>query len=251
MDLWLKLKQEIDQWQTPVTLWWRDDDAVADTSELMQLLLLSNSYRVPCHLAVIPALLEQSLVERLAGIPDIWITQHGYNHQPYAAEGERKRELGGPRPRIEIVEQLDAGAEILHKAFPMRYLNVLVPPWNRYDTDLQPAINERYDWLSVLGPRPETEKAQPPQLNVHVDIINWKTRTFAGDDVPLQQLISHLEQRRSGVVDSSEPTGVMTHHLAHDPYCWAFMEKLFKTLNEHPNVRWLGGRELFPSRRAD
>ncbi|NVK44090.1 MAG: hypothetical protein HWE39_22835 [Oceanospirillaceae bacterium] len=245
MTVWQALVQELQRWPTPPTLWWRDDDAVAPTAALERLLLLTGEHAIPLQLAVIPAYSEATLAARLTDTEQVWILQHGWNHRGYAAAGERKRELGGPRPRDEILQQLSQGRELLARQYGPRALDILVPPWNRIDADLLPALpGLGYRRLSVLGPRPR-EPVGLQQINVHIDIIDWKRRCFAGEEAVVQRLTSHLEARRLGTADACEPTGLMTHHLDQDDDCWRFLAELATRLAGR--VRWLEGPTLLDS----
>lgn len=247
MTSWQALQQELERWSEPATFWWRDDDATRSGPALEHLLNLASHHGLPLHLAVIPALSDASLAQRLDHANVVWVLQHGYDHSPHAHPGERKRELGGPRPRDEILQQLALGRAQLQQLFGDRVLDILVPPWNRIDDDLLPLLPPLgYRRLSVLGPR-RTEPTGLPEINVHIDIIDWRQRRFAGSGVALQQLLRHLEGRRRGDVDPTEPTGLMTHHRDHDDGCWAFLDELLTVLSETGAVRWLDGPELLIS----
>ena len=62
---------------------------------------------------------------------------------------------------------------------------------------------------------------------------------------PPALIIDHLEGRRRGQYDVSEPTGVLTHHLVQDARSYVFMTKLAVTVSEHPAASWLDGRDVF------
>ena len=82
--------------------------------------------------------------------------------------------------------------------------------------------------------------------NSHVDIVAWRTsRAFVGLEQAIEQVLAHLRARRTGVVDGAEPTGLMTHHLFHDPACWQFCRDMLCATKEHPAVVWLSSREVF------
>ncbi len=244
MTGWQSLQQELDRWSEPATFWWRDDDATAPSPALDRLLGIAQAHATGLQLAVIPALSEPALAQRISDEHAVWVLQHGYDHRPYAAPGQRKRELGGDRPRSEILQQLQAGRQRLARQFGDRALDILVPPWNRIDADLLPLLQGLgYRRLSILGPR-QPEPPGPPEINVHIDIIDWRARRFAGTDNVLAQIIHTLKARRLGEVDATEPTGLMTHHLDHDDDCWRFLEQLTSVLSDAGLVRWIAGPPL-------
>lgn len=245
---WSALEEELQHWQTPAELWWRDDDATSDTTALQQLLDLAQQFQVPVHLAVIPQQLQSSLdcIREPANQPYSYVLQHGINHQSHATEGMRKVELGGSYPLNTLCNDLSAGRQRLAQHFETQYLDMLVPPWNRLSENLVSQLNVLgYEKLSVLGPRPTVNtKQQISQLNVHLDIINWKNRQFAGDDSVIGKLTEHLKLKRTGQIDITEPCGLMTHHLDHDPACWDFLQRFFSWCHEHEKVQWLAGPDL-------
>lgn len=247
MDIWAELKNELRQQPSPVSLWWRDDDAIADSPALQQLLSLAEQHSVAVHLAVIPQRLETSLdcIGQPQYQPICYVMQHGISHQSHALEGQRKVELGGGRPVTDIISDLREGRQILAQHFGDQYVDILVPPWNRLSDEVQeqlPGIG--YSRLSVLGPRPEPESGELPQLNVHLDIIDWKARQFAGDETILRRLLSLLQLRRMGQLDEAEPLGLMTHHLDHDAPCWDFIDRFLAFSHAQPNIQWLAGQPL-------
>ena len=90
MSSWEVLAGECDAWATsgrPVELWWRDDDAIADTAALRCLLAEAT---VPIALAVIPAGLEPSLPALLKSHGSVSVLQHGFDHRNRAPAGGKK-----------------------------------------------------------------------------------------------------------------------------------------------------------------
>lgn len=247
MDIWAELQHELQQQPSPVKLWWRDDDAVEDSAPLQQLLSLTRQHQVAVHLAVIPQCLQPSLdcIQQPEYRSLCFVMQHGIRHQSHALEGQRKVELGGGRAINDIINDLAEGRHLLAQHFSDQYVDILVPPWNRLSDEVQlqlPAIG--YTRLSVLGPRPEPETGAIPQLNVHLDIIDWKARHFAGDEVILRRLLSLLQLRRMGQLDEAEPLGLMTHHLDHDDQCWDFIDRFLAFCSTRNTVQWLAGQPL-------
>jgi hypothetical protein len=230
-EAWDELRRELDAWTAAgrdATLWWRDDDAVAMSPALARLLALADG--VPLALAVIPA-----GAEGFEG--EATVLQHGWSHANNAPAASRKCELVD----LAVVDRLVAGKERLERLFGARFLAVIAPPWNRIAAAVAarlPALG--YRGLSVLGPRRSRF-----ETNVHVDVMDWRARRFAGDEAVLRRLAAHLSARRAGAVDADEPTGVMTHHLVHGGEAERFLARLFATTRAHPAARWLEPRAVF------
>ncbi len=266
-DPWQTLERELDAWSAEgrrATLWWRDDDAVAQTPALERLLGLALRSGLPVALAVIPARLSRRLPDRLsrtAGL--VTVLQHGYAHRNHAPAGEKKQELGGHRPAASVLEEMSRGAAMMDAAFgpcreagaePAR-LPVLVPPWNRIAEGYLPALSRLgFRGLSCHGARPAAQPAAGLiQTNSHVDIMRWQApRGFLGEAEALGQLTEHLRRRRGGEVDAEEPTGLLTHHLAHDAAAWDFLARLTAELAARAEVEFLPAGEVFrwPARDA-
>jgi len=251
MASWIDLEGELDAWSSlgrRATFWWRDDDARQATSRLEQLISLRRNAGIPLSMAVIPENVSTSLSGRLSHLAEVTVLQHGYAHANHAPEGEKKAELGAHRPQEAIHGELLAGAQALKKHFGLRFLPVLVPPWNRIDPDLVGTLaGLGYSGLSTWGPRDITQVHSLVRTNTHVDIIDWSgTRDFVGEEAALDQAIAHLRARRSGEADPEEPTGLLTHHLVHTRKSWTFLDDLFRHTKKHPAVRWLAAHQLFP-----
>lgn len=245
---WKALETELALWRDAdqaATFWWRDDDAERPGDALEQLIALSDRFHVPLALATIPAGAEPELALRVKQASAVSVLQHGFSHTSHAPASERKCELGNHRPLEEITGELKQGQLKLAELFGDAFLPVLVPPWNRLSQqviDTLPGLG--FTGLSTLGPR-SREQGALNEVNVHADLINWKAgRCFAGEERALEQIITHLQQRRLGDVDSREPTGVMTHHLVHDAGVWAFLPRLFE-LTQRAGAHWCAAQEIF------
>ncbi|EPJ49597.1 MAG: hypothetical protein OFPI_24180 [Osedax symbiont Rs2] len=245
MSSWQALSEEINLWQRSVQFWWRDDDAIADSKALQQMLQLAKSYQIAVHLAVIPNLLESSLyvIQHPDNLPFCYVLQHGVEHRNFAVAQQRKIELGGSQDLVALQQKLSDGQHLLQQTFVDQYLSILVPPWNRIAAELIPTLdNIGYKKLSVLG---KTKLAETElHLNVHIDIINWRERQFAGETLILSKITEHLRhQRLSG--NYAKPCGLMTHHLDHDADCWLFLDKFFSFCSSHSKVQWVAGSRLY------
>ncbi len=245
------LVDELEKWPDTgnvAEFWWRDDDAQKPTEQLERLLVISGRHRAAVSLATIPHGVQVSLAEALSGRDQVSILQHGFSHRNYALFTERKMELGWHRDGEQILGQIQMGLGELEGLFGEQLVPVLVPPWNRIDSRVVEKLkNTGLRGLSTLGPRKQKFAAQGlKQVNVHVDIINWKQgRCFAGENNCIEQIIAHLSAKRAGLVDPDEPTGIMSHHLVHDAECWAFLDELFGFLLSQPGTSLVSARKIF------
>lgn len=252
-DAWARLEAELSAWRAAgraATLWWRDDDAGDATPALRRLVALAQAHAVPLALATVPAWATPALAAAVRGAGEIVeVLQHGYAHENHAPAGQKKFELGPERPAPIVVAELAQGWQILESRFGARFAPVLVPPWNRMAPYLPPYLAElRYRGLSQFGPRARRHPVRGLlQANTHVDIVHWKgpAPRFAGEAKLVGEFALHLAARRSGEADPDEPTGLLTHHAAHDEACWLFVETLFRRLAGHAAVRWLAPSRVF------
>jgi hypothetical protein len=248
MANWDDLTRELDAWHrrgTAATFWWRDDDAVRVTPALMRLLALSDGAEAPVSLAVIPRDADDGLRDRLARQPLASVLQHGWSHANHAPDG-RQEEFGPHRPLPMMLAEVALGWRRISgfdRSFP-----VFVAPWNRMDPHVLGYLSAAgLRAVSTLGPR---ETAEPSagirRTNVHVDIVDWQgTRGFVGLERALDQVVTHLRQRRTGEADADEPTGLMTHHGFHDEGCWGFIADFLRRSRAHPAARWLPAEDAF------
>lgn len=241
---WRALTRELDAWASAdrqIDFWWRDDDATAVTPALERLLSLSSRYSAPLALAVIPQSAEDALAALLeAEGALVQVLQHGFSHDNYAPEGEKKQELGPHRDLAVMESELAQGQARLGALFGPRALPLLVPPWNRIAPTLAarlPSLGIK--GLSTFGPR--REKWPVPgllQVNCRLDPFAWKpARRFIGAAEFLTALVDELKTRRKATETLDEPLGLMTHHLYHDDAVWSFLESLLYALHKHGTAR--------------
>ena len=245
---WDSLARECDAWEAagrPVELWWRDDDAVADTPALRRLLAQAGG---PIALAVIPARLEPSLPALLKGHGSVSVLQHGFDHRNRAPAGGKKSEFPAGRLWPEVAADLVHGRDRLAAAFGTQFVPVLTPPWNRIDNGHASRLSELgYRGLTTYLARKSARSGGIAQVNTHVDIIDWHgTRGFVGLPAALNLLVGHLRAKRTGEADAGEPTGVLTHHLVHDTETWDFLGEVLDWCAKRPNIEWRSAADLFP-----
>lgn len=246
MATWLDLERELDAWRsarvTP-TFWWRDDDAEAPTQALERLVALSARHGAPLHLAVVPKAVSPDLAAWLGrSAADVYVLQHGYAHINHEPAGVRASEVGHHRPTEPQLHDLREGWRRLVEAELPNLLPGFAPPWNRIsDETLEHLPRLGYRILSTCHAR-ESRMPVPglQQVNIHVDPIRWKQgAAFRGVEATLEILVGHLVQRRMGLVDSAEPTGLSTHHLQTDEEVWGFLDQLLERLSHRPIGEWV------------
>ncbi len=250
MTDWALLNAELDRWHAAgrvATLWWRDDDATRVTPALERLLRIRNDLGVGLTLAVIPAGAEPALAAAVAAEDKVAPVQHGYAHANHAPPGADKAELGDHRPVAAVAAELAAGRDRLATLFGTAPLPVLVPPWNRIAAGVVAALPALgFRGLSTIGARHAGEAPALVRANTHIDIIDWPgTRGFIGEAAALGAALDHLAARRAGRADAGEPTGLLTHHLAHDGESWEFVRRLVARTAAHPAARWLTAADVF------
>ena len=226
---WSPITRELGLWRQEglaLKLWWRDDDAITATPELETLRSLSVRLGMDIHLAVIPKLADARLVAVCAETPNFVPVVHGWAHENYAVEGQKKAEFGAPRSDLE--SDAAAGLARLDTLFGHRILPLFVPPWNRVTPELLPKLPDLgYAAVSTYTPRAGVFAAPGlVQINTHLDPVNWRGgRRLMDEDALIAQLAKLLQDRRSGKTDNSEPLGLLTHHLIHDEATWGFVER--------------------------
>lgn len=245
------LREELDRWERlgrRATLWWRDDDAAADTPALRRLLTLADTYAVTVSVAVVPMKLTDDAVRVIARCRRCAVMQHGYAHADHAPQGEKRSELGSHRALSVIADELSRGRERLSAAFGSQFAPVLVPPWNRIGAGVMTALPELgYRGVSTFAPRREAMPvAGLVQCNTHADVIAWRdARAFVGEDEAAARVAAHLASRRELRADADEPTGLLTHHLDLGTDAWTFVERLLAFTREHRAARWISPRRAF------
>ena len=251
MSAWSDLTDELDHWRDQgdvAAFWWRDDDAATATPQIEELIFRRDELDVPVAIAVIPARADGSLADAVTGAAGICVLQHGYAHRNHGGEDEEKIELGGGRACQEVVAEILQGQERMVDLFGGTALPVMVPPWNRIDPDIVPRLPKLgFAGLSSFAPRERCAAADGlVTVNTHIDIIDWRgTRAFGGESTALDAAIGHLVAKRAGSADEREPTGLLTHHLVHDPGCWAFIHRFVNEISTHPAACWISARNAF------
>jgi len=242
---WQRLDAELARWEKAgrvADLWLRDDDAVEPTAPLERLLASVRRHRLPATLAVIPAIAQTTLAERLTDEPGIAVAVHGWAHHNHAPADGKKEELGSHRRPEAVLSELARGKAVIDGLFGGSALPMLVPPWNRIDDAVVPLLGGLgFRALSVFGRAGALTAIRT--INTHVDLIDWHGSRKCKDQGELvSNIVDQLRSRRMS--GSREPVGVLAHHLAHDEAAWSFLERLFEATADNPGCRWASVREL-------
>lgn len=246
---WRDLQRELEAWIKAgrcATFWWRDDDAVTMTPELQRLCAIAEDTEARVSIAVIPAMLDDSLLYSSDWPDGTALLQHGYAHRNHAPPDRKKAECRIDRPTDKVIDELRSGWNVLRKS--MSAVAAFVPPWNRIDDAVAKRLPEAgLRGLSTFGPRAQRNPlAGLIQANTHIDPVHWHGgRSFIGEDAAITQAIAHLSKRRAGTADPDEPTGLLTHHQVHDIACWRFVETLARLVTAHQGACWLSAEEVF------
>ena len=247
MTLWQTFDDELGLWREAgkqVRFWLRDDDAVTPTPALEHLLTLD----LPVTIAAIPATATGALADRLADEAEVDVAVHGYAHQNHAPPGEKKREIGLERGRATILGELAAGLERMRTLFGNRLLPLLVPPWNRIDEELLtdlPSLG--FAALSTFGDKAIKPVQGLKVVNTHIDIIDWRgNRSGKSLEAVIDELVQVLRIRRMN--KSTDPIGILAHHLVHDDAAWHTLDGLAARISLHDNASWTSSRALLAER---
>ena len=249
---WRALDEELAHWREAgacATFWWRDDDATAASLSLDRLLDMSVNGGAPVAIAAIPEPLCKSLSDTLANRHTVQVLQHGFSHRNHAAGlNEGAWELGLHRDVGVIIDELTAGREILRAAFGAQFIPIMVPPWNRIDRHLLPHLQEGgFIGVSAFGQRSmRFPIAGFAEANTHFDLLAWKgAPRFRGQAAAQRDIVGHLRNRRLGMAQPDEATGVLSHHLTLDGEAWRFLDDFVRYVARHTSARWLSASEVF------
>lgn len=213
--------------QRGARLWWRDDDACADTPALRRLLDISALHQIPLLLAVIPELMDESLPTLVQRYPLVRVAQHGVAHKNAAPAGQKKQELVAGYP----LDALLRGKERLRQAFPEQFRPLLVPPWNRIDAGLVMRLTALgYTGLSTYAGAARQEPLLT--LDCQADPVAWGTGDAQRPNPFRGSWRTTLPLLRS-LMKGEQSLGLLSHHLGMDEGSWAYCARLLRRLRPY------------------
>jgi hypothetical protein len=197
---------------TPVTFFFRDDDAGWRDDRLRRLLEVFDSFSAPIDLAVIPCALGDSLARELRtrrSAPVLTgLHQHGFAHANHEPAG-RKCEFGAARDEAAQRRDIEDGRRRLEDLVDAPLDPIFTPPWNRCTAATGRA-------LVSVGVRVLSRESRAPalavrglaELPVHID---WFARRKGVRLTRAELAAAIVDEVRGGA-----PVGIMLHHAVMD-----------------------------------
>jgi hypothetical protein len=257
---WDEARRELDLWAAralTARFWVRDDDACEMSERLPRLHELAGKHDITIGLAVIPGKLDSNLIDYLAGgAPRFLPMCHGWKHINYGP-WNKPAEFGRDRPLARLIEDAERAFKVFCRHFG-KTPPIFVPPFNRIShslTSVLPSIGfvavsaisnaldrtllrlrSRLAWsLAVNLARPSAF----PRIDVHIDPIDWRSRTVMDKKAICNALVLQLRGRRNAGAGAARPIGLLTHHLVHDEPIWQVCDELLDVLCRHGAVEFI------------
>jgi hypothetical protein len=258
---WDEARRELDLWANRglvAKFWVRDDDASEMSEHLKRLHALAQKHDITIGLAVIPGNLDTNLLDYLndGGNRRFHPMCHGWKHINYGPPN-KPAEFGRERTLARLIED----AKLAHQVFCQHFGGsqpIFVPPFNRIARSLARVLPEigfvavssiptpldrtlvrlrsRFAWSLVPSlPR----QSAVPRIDVHIDPINWRSRTALDTKAITDVLVQQLRGRRTVGADAASPIGLLTHHLVHDEPIWSTCSEILDVLRGHKAVEFI------------
>jgi hypothetical protein len=264
---WEDVSHELDCWAMrglKARFWVRDDDACEMSAPLGRLHELAKRHDIIIGLAVIPANVRPSLLKFMAHEGRRFHPMcHGWQHTNHSRTGRKPAEFGAGRPISASIRDAQSALGAFREYFA-GYDAVFVPPFGQISgamTRALPAIGfagvstgpgwleRKLSHLPSLAIRVPSVKVAPrssiPRLDVHIDPIDWQTRTAHSADTICDAIVRSLRPRRMGLFASEMPVGLVTHHLAHDDRIWGACNDALDILRNHRAAEFVHVGQFF------
>lgn len=235
MTHWLDpVRRTLDLRETPVTVFFRDDDAGWDDDALERLMDLFEDAGLPLDLAVIPTALSaeraRDLRARVAGGTGLGVHQHGWSHANHETVG-RKCEFGDSRSRARQFEDIAQGRQLIRTRLGDAVAPIFTPPWNRCTRDTA-------ECLVLLGFTTLSRDLTAGTFDVDglaelPVTVDWFAKSHGSRlDLPeLGRLIA------SALRSASAPVGLMFHHAVMSARDVGSTGELLGLLARHDAIR--------------
>ncbi|MDR3572002.1 MAG: hypothetical protein P4L81_07525, partial [Candidatus Pacebacteria bacterium] len=237
--------------------WVRDDDAIETSQSLERLRDFADNYGIRIGLAVIPGKIRPNLTDFLDLSPKQFYPMcHGWNHIDHGRVN-KPGEFGPDRPLSNMINDARSALSLFSERFDT-VKAIFVPPFNRvtpavvralpnigfFGVSLMPSYLERkvlqfgppLAWTNLIK---IPEFSGSPRIDVHLDMIDWKTNTARETDRIVDHLVRHLRGRRLGLLPASTPIGLLTHHLVHNDEIWRSCNEALEVLRSDNAVEFI------------
>ncbi len=249
MSSWQALDDEVARWRDAgrdVELWWRDDDATDTGAALDRLLALAardrgaagtrrRARRVP----------RRHWPSGWPPSPAIDVLQHGYAHANHALPPDKKSELGPHRPAMLVLGELGTGRMALERLFATARSAGA-------GAALEPHRARRSFRLcrrsASAACRPSPPGAAPSRFEACGRSTRTSTSSTGKTGATLSAMMPHVaalvEALRQSRSATSEPVGVLSHHLAMDEGAWDFLRSILGKGNKIAGCETMLGARL-------
>ncbi len=264
---WKDLSCELDCWARrglKARFWVRDDDACEMSAPLRRLHELATRHDIVIGLAVIPAKVHPSLLKFMAHEGRRFHPMcHGWQHINHSPAGHKPAEFGEGRPISASICDARSALDAFREYFA-GHDAVFVPPFGQISGAMRRALPtlgfagvstgpgwlerklSRLPCLAIRVPHVKVaRRSRIPRLDVHVDPINWQTRTAHSADTICGAILRSLRPRRMGLLASDMPVGLVTHHLAHDDRIWSACNDALDVLRNHRAAEFIHVGQFF------
>lgn len=228
---------------SPVTFFFRDDDAGWDDENLYQMLDVFARFYTPVALAAIPMAVSAHLAANLRArlnprAPVVSVHQHGFAHVNHELTG-RTSEFGASRPRAAQRHDLATGRERLQDALGSVLPPIFTPPWNRCTHDTTSCLAE-LGFLVLSRDRGAEPRGGPiRELPVCLD---WCGRRGA------RMGAAFWGETIAGTIAPGATVGVMLHHAVMSADDRRMLSELLRVLERAPHV---AVRQMFDIARGN
>jgi len=228
-------------------IFFRADDIGAASKAFEALCRLFRFYGVPLAMAVIPAWLSETRLEkvfRAAPVAeDLWNWhQHGWRHINWQKEGARS-ECGSDRVPERLYDDLLQGRTKMERIFGPNFVPVFTPPSTHFSTAALKALRKLdFKGISATAPFPPGVKSLygikhfPTRLDLHAR----KVKDPAGD-------FALLIDQFSGLSKMKGPTGIIIHHQQMTPFAFEFLDQMLYNLKYVIQARFSSFKEMLKS----
>ena len=228
-------------------IFFRADDIGAASKAFEALCRLFRFYGVPLAMAVIPAWLSDTRLEkvfRAAPVAeDLWNWhQHGWRHINWQKEGAES-EFGSDRAPERQYEDILQGRTKMERIFGPNFVPVFTPPWDRFSTATLKALRKLdFKGISATAPFPPGVKSLYgiKRLPTRLDLYTRNAKNPAGD-------FALLIDQFSGLSKMKGPAGIIIRHQQMTPFAFEFLDRMLYNLKYVIGARFSSFKEILKS----